>query len=51
VSAASFITATNAGHLLAVIVTERGERIRVVTAYNLDAGQRREYLNRRAHGE
>jgi len=42
---------TNAGRLLALIVTERGERIRVVTAYDLDAGQRRDYLNRRAHGE
>jgi uncharacterized DUF497 family protein len=42
---------TNAGRLLAVIVTERGESIRVVTAYYLDAGQRRDYLNRRAHGE
>ena len=27
---------TNAGRLLAVIVTERGESIRVVTAYDLD---------------
>jgi uncharacterized DUF497 family protein len=42
---------TNTGRLPAVIVTERGERIRVVTAYDLDAGQRRDYLNRRAHGE
>ena len=42
---------TNAGRLLAVIVTERGERIRVVTAYDLDAGQRRDYLNRRTQGE
>ena len=42
---------TNAGRLLAVIVMKRGESIRVVTAYDLDAGQRREYLNRRAHGE
>ena len=42
---------TNGGRLLAVIVTERGESIRVVTAYDLDAGQRRDYLNRRAHGE
>jgi uncharacterized protein len=42
---------TNAGRLLAVIVTERGESIRVVTAYDLDAGQRREYLKRRAYGE
>ncbi len=42
---------TNAGRLLAAIVTERGESIRVVTAYDLDAGQTREYPNRRAHGE
>ena len=42
---------TNAGRLLAVIVTERGDNIRVVTAYDLDAGQRRDYLKRRAQGE
>jgi uncharacterized protein len=42
---------TNAGRLLAVIVTERGDRIRVVTAYDLDAGQKRDYLNRRRQGE
>jgi uncharacterized DUF497 family protein len=42
---------TDAGRLLAVIVTERGDNIRVVTAYDLDAGQRREYLKRRADGE
>jgi uncharacterized protein len=42
---------TNAGRLLAVIVTERGESIRVVTAYDLDAGQKRDYLHRRAQGE
>ena len=42
---------TNAGRLLAVIVTERADNIRVVTAYDLDAGQRREYLNRWADGE
>jgi hypothetical protein len=34
-----------------VIVTERGESIRVVTAYDLDAGQKRDYLKRRAQGE
>jgi hypothetical protein len=28
-----------AGRLLAVIVTERGGKVRVVTAYDLDAGQ------------
>jgi hypothetical protein len=42
---------TNAGRLLAAIVTERGDNIRVVTAYDLDAGQRRDYLKRRAQGE
>ena len=42
---------TNAGRLLAVIVTERSESIRVVTAYDLDAGQRREYIKRRTQGE
>ena len=42
---------TNAGRLLAVIVTERAGNIRVVTAYDLDAGQKREYLKRRADGE
>ena len=35
---------TNAGRLLAVIVTERGD-------YDLDAGQKRDYLKRRAQGE
>jgi uncharacterized DUF497 family protein len=42
---------TNAGRLLAVIITERGDAIRVVTAYDLDAGQRRDYIERRAQGE
>ena len=42
---------TDARRLLAVIVTERGEKIRVVTAYDLDAGQRRDYFGRRAEGE
>ncbi len=42
---------TNAGRLLAVVVTERGERIRVVTAYDLDRSQKRDYLNRRTRGE
>jgi len=42
---------TNAGRLLAVVATERDEQIRVVTAYDLDAGQRRDYFNRRAGGE
>ena len=42
---------TNAGRFLAVIVMERGDDIRVVTAYRLDAGQKRDYLRRRAQGE
>jgi uncharacterized DUF497 family protein len=42
---------TDAGRLLAVIVTERGDRLRVVTAYDLDAGQRRDYIGRRLQGE
>jgi uncharacterized DUF497 family protein len=42
---------TTTGRLLAIIVTERGEKLRVVTAYNLDAGQKRDYLSRRARGE
>ena len=42
---------TNAGRLLAVIVTGRGERIRVVTAYDLDLGQRLDYFKRRVQGE
>ncbi len=42
---------TDRGRLLAVIVTERGNNLRVVTAYDLDAGQRRDYLERRAQGE
>lgn len=42
---------TTAGRLLAVIVTERGGNIRVVTAYALDSGQKRDYLLRRSQGE
>ena len=42
---------TNAGRLLAVVVTERQGRLRVVTAYNLGARQKREYLQRRMEGQ
>ena len=42
---------TDAGRLLAVVVTERTGKIRVVTAYDLDAGQKRDYLLRRLPGE
>lgn len=37
--------------LLAVVLTERNGRIRVITAYDLDAGQKRDYLERRLKGE
>lgn len=42
---------TDAGRLLAVVLLERGEKIRVVTAYDLDAGQKRDYFTRRLRGE
>jgi uncharacterized DUF497 family protein len=42
---------TDAGRLLAVVLTERDDRIRVVTAYKLDAGQKRDYFVRRLRGE
>ena len=42
---------TDSGRLLAAIVIERGDQIRVVTAYDLDAGQKRDYLARRVRGE
>ncbi|MGA3210053.1 MAG: BrnT family toxin [Terriglobales bacterium] len=41
---------TNAGRLLAVIVTERGHQIRVITAYDLDASQKHDSLERRVQG-
>lgn len=42
---------TDSGRLLAVVLVERGETIRVVTAYDLDAGQKKDYLARRLQGE
>lgn len=42
---------SDSGRLLAIVITERGDNIRVVTAYDPDAGQRRDYLKRRAQGE
>ena len=42
---------TEAGRVLAIIVTERGGFIREVTAYRLEAGQKRDYLLRRSEGE
>jgi hypothetical protein len=40
-----------AGRLLVLVVTERGGNLRVITAYDLDAGQKRDYFERRALGE
>ena len=42
---------TASGRLLAVVLVERDDRIRVVTAYELDAGQKKDYLVRRLRGE
>jgi uncharacterized DUF497 family protein len=42
---------TDAGRLFAAVVVERDEKIRVVAAYDLDAGQKRDYLARRVQGE
>ncbi len=42
---------TDSGRLLAVVLVERGGTIRVVTAYGLDAGQKKDYLARRLRGE
>ena len=42
---------TDSGRLLAVVLVERAETIRVVTAYDLDAGQKKDYLARRLRGE
>lgn len=46
-----YYTETEAGRLLAIVLTERNGKIRVITAYDLDAGQKRNYLERRARGE
>ena len=42
---------TDSGRLLAAVLVERGEKIRVVTAYDLDVGQKKDYLARRLRGE
>ena len=42
---------TTSLRLLAVVLTEREGKIRVITAYELDAGQKRDYLKRRLEGE
>jgi uncharacterized DUF497 family protein len=42
---------TIAGRLLGVVVTERGNKLRVLTAYDLSAAQKRDFFVRRANGE
>ena len=42
---------TDSGRLLAMVLVERGETFRVVTAYDLDAGQKKDFLARRLRGE
>jgi uncharacterized DUF497 family protein len=42
---------TGRNRLLAIVLTERDNKIRVITAYDLDAQQKRDYLERRARGE
>jgi uncharacterized DUF497 family protein len=42
---------TARSRMIAVVLNERGGRIRVITSYDLDAGQKHDYLKRRAQGE
>jgi uncharacterized DUF497 family protein len=42
---------TERNRSLAIVLTERDNKIRVITAYDLDAGQKRDYLERRVEGE
>ncbi len=42
---------TERSRMIAVVLTERHDKIRVITAYDLDAGQKRDYLERRAREE
>ena len=39
---------TNAGRLLSVVVIDSSDNVRVITAGDLNADQRRDYLQRRA---
>ena len=42
---------TDRTRLLAIVLTERNARIRVITAYDLDAGQKHDYFRRRSRGD
>ena len=41
---------TGAGRPVGAVLAERGDSLRVVTAYDLDAEQRRDYLRMRIQG-
>jgi uncharacterized DUF497 family protein len=45
-----YYSETGAGRLIAAVVTERKNKLRVVTAYDLDPGQKRDYFAHRAAG-
>lgn len=42
---------TESSRMLAIVLTERDEKIRVITAYDLAGSQKRDYLERRSRGE
>jgi uncharacterized DUF497 family protein len=42
---------TEKNRMIAVVPTERKDKIRVITAYDMDAGQKQDYLKWRAEGE
>ena len=42
---------TEKNRMIAVVLTERKDKIRVITAYDMDAGQKQDYLKWRAEGE
>jgi uncharacterized DUF497 family protein len=42
-----YLGETDSGRLLAVALTIRGDRIRIVTAYDMDADQKQRYLQYR----
>jgi uncharacterized DUF497 family protein len=46
-----YYSETDAARYLAIVATQRGANLRVVTAYDMDAGQKREYLTRRFEGD
>jgi uncharacterized DUF497 family protein len=45
-----YYSETNSGRLPGIVIAERNDNVRTVTAYDLNARQRRNYHSRRAHG-